>query len=532
MNLKKTAKSAGLFALSGIAGFSSCKHIDSSALKDQPNIVIIMADDMGYSDLGCFGSEIHTPNIDALARQGVVMTNFYNTGRCCPSRAALLTGLYPHQTGIGDMTGNDGHPSYQGYLNKQCVTIAELLRETGYSTLISGKWHVGSDPKYWPLERGFDRFFGFPRGGGVYFYPFRKGRAAVLDNKEIKVDSASFYSTDAITDHAIQFVKEQAPFDRPFFLYMAHIAPHFPLQAWPEDIKKYRGKYMKGFHKIRNERFEHMKESGIIGKDYTLPVDSLRVLEWDLLSPTRKDSFDLRMAIYAAQIDRMDQGIGRFINTLKELGQYENTIIIFLSDNGGSHEDCSRWLSGTGHMGGPDSQYSYLVSWANVSNTPFRMYKHWVHEGGISTPLIISYPAVIKEHRIDRRIGHIVDLMPTCLELAGANYPEAFQNIPLTPLAGKSLLPVILNKPGELHEALFWEHEGNEALRKNNWKIVREFGEEKWHLYNMNHDRAELIDLSADYPELLTELIDLYFIRAKEYGVLPRSELLELRNGR
>lgn len=496
----------------------------------KPNILIILADDMGYSDLGCMGSEINTPHLDKLAEQGILMTRFYNTGRCCPSRASLLTGMYSHQTGIGDMTRDDGIPGYRGALSDKHQTIAEVLNENGYGTYISGKWHVGSKKEDWPLKRGFDRFFGFPKGGGIYFYPYRKDRQAILDSVPAPIDTATFYSTDAINQYAVQFIDEhvqQKP-DTPFFLYVAHIAPHFPLQAHQSDIEKYRGKYRDGFEAIRNKRFQNLKKLGIIDENTTLSDPDDLVRNWNSLSDEEKDTFDLRMAVYAAQIECMDRGIGKIVEKLKELKQFENTAIFFLSDNGGTHEGLTNSSnSDEVEIGSRNSWSSVQRSWANVSNTPFRMYKHWVHEGGIRTPLIIHYPELITEHRKEQQIGHIIDLMPTCIDLA-----QARQNTIMRLIEGKSLMPLIKGDERVGHEVLCWEHEGNRAIRKDNMKAVLQYPQNKWQLYNIADDPTELNDLAVKYPDTLNNLVNLHNYWMRRVGAVPIDSIYRLREQR
>lgn len=502
----------------------SCKNIHVPN-GERPNIILIMADDMGYSDLGFFGSEIETPNIDRLAENGLVLTNFYNTSRCCPTRASLLTGLYQHQAGIGCMNHDLGYPSYQGFLNDSCVTIAEVLKEAGYTTMMTGKWHVGDQEENWPLKRGFDRFYGVPRGGGVYFYPFRKDRNIVLDSTIQKVDSASFYSTEEFNNYAVRFINEQKNSEEPFFLYVAHIAPHFPLQALPEDIEKYRGRFRKGFQELREHRFNTMKAKGLIPENMELSPSDNRVKNWNSLTDSEQEEFDLRMAIYAAQLDRMDQGIGKIIRALEEQNILDNTIIMFLSDNGGTSEWVHKQGANLADYGTRNSWESYSASWANVSNTPFRMYKHWVHEGGISTPFIVHYPKLIKEHKIERQLAHVMDIMPTCIELAGANYPFRYENKEIKPLEGKSLLPVFEGEEREGYKILFWEHMGNRAVRKGHWKLVSKYPQNEWELYNIDEDRIESNNLALKLPEKVKELEKDYFEWTKRANVIAWKNL-------
>jgi arylsulfatase len=498
---------------------------------EKPNIIIIMADDMGFSDLGCFGSEIHTPNIDRLANRGLIMTQFYNTSRCCPSRAALLTGVYQHQAGIGRMTADQGLPAYRGFLNDRVVTIAEVLKASGYHTMMTGKWHVGSEPAHWPHRRGFDRFYGSPRGGGVYFHPFfQDHRPVVLDSSIIQPDSM-FYSTDAFNDYAVQFIDEQKDSGQPFFLYVAHIAPHFPLQAWERDIARYRGKYAEGFEVTRHMRFREMKALGLLSNGLELSPADEGIVPWDQLSDGQKDTLDLKMAIYAAQIERMDMGIGDIIDKLLELQIMEHTAIFFLSDNGASHERVHRTPRGRdGKLGSRDSFVSVGRSWANVSNTPFRMYKHWVHEGGISTPMIFHYPALLRGPLRTDYPGHIMDIMPTCLELADAKHPAQYSGSPFLPLQGESLLPAFEGKAEARNKPLFWEHMGNRAVRNGSWKLVSKYENGKvgkWELYNIDQDRTELKDLSATNPDIVQQLSGLYEQWATNVGVVLPHELSE-----
>ncbi|MEM6843076.1 MAG: arylsulfatase [Bacteroidota bacterium] len=510
-------------------GLLACQELPTLKEDNRPNIVIIMADDMGYADLGCFGSEINTPNIDRLANNGLIMTQFYNAGRCCPTRASLLTGLYQHQVGIGHMVGNMGRPAYQGYLNNQCVTIAEVLKEAGYSTLMTGKWHVGSARTQWPHRRGFDRFYGVPRGGGMYYYPFiqRGRRDVVLDSTEVKPDSVSFYSTIAFNEYAVKFLEEQRNSPNPFFLYVAHIAPHFPLMAPDSAVAKYRGKYRAGFEQIRRQRYQKAQELGIIPEGLRMSQPDSLVWQWDRLTPAQQDTMDLKMAVYAAQVDIMDQGIGDIINKLEDLGELDNTAIIFLSDNGATREyiDQNPSPADTAAIGTRFSWTSYTASWANASNVPFRLYKSWVHEGGIATPFIIHYPQQIKQHRIDRQVGHIIDLMATCTDLAQTEYPQQYQNQKILPTEGISLVPIIQGDSVNRTQPLFWEHIGNRAIRDSDWKLAAPGPNQDWELYNIVTDRSETQNLAGQYPEKATELAQKWQNWADRVGVVAWEEL-------
>jgi arylsulfatase len=490
----------------------------------QPNIVIIMADDMGYSDLGCYGGEIETPNIDNLASNGVRFTQFYNTARCCPTRAALLTGLYQHQAGIGHMVGDYGVPSYQGRLNDQCLTIAEALKPAGYMTLATGKWHVGSDRGHWPLDRGFDRYFGTPSGGGFYFkeaIQFRK-RFVILGNEEVEFPDDG-YVTDLFTEHAINFVEEVAEGNKPFFLYLAHIAPHWPLQARLEDIDKYNGRYDEGWDAIRAARYERQLESGLIDRHWKISPRHKDAKPWSEMSDDKKADLSYRMSVYAAQIDSIDQNVGRLTSKLQELGKFENTIIMFLSDNGCSAEGGPggfRRGDKTKPIGTGATYASAGLEWANVSDTPFQKFKMSTQEGGISTPLIVHWPAGLKRRGdFEREPGHVVDLMPTSLALADATFPEQHNGKTLKPLAGRSLLPALRGE--KIHrDGIFWEHQGNKAVRVGDWKLVKSH-KGPWQLFNLASDRTELSDVSKKHPARVRDLTARWNAWAKRSGVLP-----------
>lgn len=480
----------------------------------RPNIVIIMADDMGFSDIGCYGSEIRTPNLDRLAAHGLRFTQFYNTGRCCPTRASLLTGLYPHQTGVGHMVDDRGLPGYRGFLNDRCVTIGEVLGAHGYATYLSGKWHVGERRPHWPVDRGFQKSYSLVSGGTNYFR-LDPNRILARDGQRITPDEG-WYVTDAITDNAVAMLKEHDT-DKPFFLYVAYTAPHWPLHAWPEDIARYRGKYQSGWDKLREERHKRMIELGLVDERWPLTPRDERVRAWDNVPAERRDDWDLRMAVYAAQIDRMDQGIGKLLAQLEAMKASDNTLVLFLADNGGCAEIIDRGQPGK-RAGDKDSFLSYGVGWANASNTPFRMYKHWVHEGGIATPLVVHWPAVIKEAGITSQPGHLIDLMATCVDVASAEYPRTHQDKPIIPLEGKSLVPIFRGQERDGHEHLFWEHEGNRAVRRGNWKLVAK-NKQPWELYDLAADRTETNNLASEHPKLVKELASVYDAWAKRVGV-------------
>jgi len=526
--LKAIGAGAASMAFAGCTNFN--KLWTGKAVKDKPNIILIMADDMGFSDLGCYGSEIDTPNLDGLAAEGLRFNQFYNAARCCPTRASLITGLYPHQAGIGGMTDGkrgDVKPSgsYQGYLNKHCVTIAEVLKKAGYTTLMAGKWHVGENRPHWPVDRGFDRYYGLISGAANYF-DITKGkrkctvRRFAIDSKPHVPSPENFYITDAFTDNALKFLDQHAPGDDPFFLYLAYTAPHWPLHALPQDIKKYKGKYKMGWDELRKQRHKRMIKMGIVDEKWPLSPRDDGAVSWE--SVEDKELMDLKMAVYAAQINRMDRNIGKILAKLKQLGKEEDTLVMFLSDNGACHESGPLGFDARHNgipPGGVDSYMSYGKSWANAGNTPFRLFKKYTHEGGIATPLIARWPTVIKQKgQITSQPGHIIDIMATCADIAGAKYPKSFKGQKIIPMEGKSLLPVFLGKKREPHEYLFWEHLTHEAVRHGKWKLVAEKRGD-WELYDLEKDRTELNNLADVYPQVARQLKSKYQHWAERVGV-------------
>ena len=460
--------------------------------RKKPNIVLILADDLGFSDLGCYGGEIETPNLDRMAAKGLRFSQFYNCAKCSPTRNSILTGLYHQQADAGK--------------GKNCVTISEALRPAGYTTLAAGKWHVGGTP----MDRGFDRYFGMLGGACSYFVPDKTFR---IDREPFATNDRNFYTTNAFTDYAIEFLDEACRKDKPFFLYMAYNAPHYPLHALPEDIEKYRGKYMKGWDLVRKERYRRLIRLGLIDKKWAMSARGADrhksfsdIPSWDEVED--KQAEDLNMAVYAAMVDRMDQNIGRILNKLKELKAEDNTLVMFLSDNGG----CPYERNKTKDIApGPAESYrTYDSPWANLSNTPFRLYKRFNHEGGNATPFIVRWPAVIKKGgTITHQIGHIIDVMATCIDIADTKYPWHYKGQKITKLEGKSLLPIFKGRKRKGHDAIFWEFMRNKAVRKGKWKLVT-VGDNPWELYNMETDRTELNDLSSKMPEKVTELAKLY----------------------
>ena len=495
---------------------------------ERPNIVLIMADDMGYSDLGCYGSEIRTPNLDRLAQKGVRFTHFYNNAVCVATRASLLTGLYCHQTGGGKW----GQRLQAGGNN---VTFAEVLRTAGYRTLMVGKWHNGHEAGTTPVNRGFDRYWGLLSGATNYFNPGEKrpgepepchkfpGDVRPWGDDDTVIfpftpEDPNFYVTDAFTQRSLDFLDLYGKEDRPFLLYIAHTAPHCPIQAWPEDIARYRGKYLVGWDVLRKQRYRRLVDMGIIDRRWDNSARDDYCPEWE--SVDKKDRWDCRMAVYAAMIDRMDRGIGKVLDKIKQLGKEDNTLVLFLSDNGG----CGSRIDNTpDKMPGPvDTHTTVDPPWANASNTPFRRFKFFDHEGGISTPLIASWPRVIQNSGITHQIGHIIDFLPTFADLAGAEYPSHYAGHAILPTEGKSLVPVLYGEERESPEALYWELDDCRAVRKGKWKAVSPgperrhagfdiaAGQEGWELYDMESDRCESNDLASRYPDVVQELNGLW----------------------
>jgi len=498
----------------------------SPAEAPRPNIIVIMADDMGYSDIGCFGGEIQTPNLDLLAADGVRFSEFYNTGRCCPTRASLLTGRYPHQAGIGWMTnegsnrGQDfGYPGYTGELNRGSLTFAETLSSAGYRTLMAGKWHVGTFAGMWPMDRGFERFYGLIRGASNHFKPHPD--KLLMEGRRPVAPGEDFYSSDSFTDAAITYVRESRERSAdPFMLYLSFTAPHWPVHAPDEDIERYRGKYDAGWEPMRAARHARMKELGILKPDCELsPLD---VKAWEETDPERREVLAHRMAIYAAMVDRLDQNVGRLINTLKELGVFEDTLILFFADNGGCAEGGLMGGSPDEMVGGREGYFlTYGKGWANASNTPFRMYKHWVHEGGIASPFIAHWPAGIKERgAIRHEPCHLIDIAPTLYELSGARYPASHAGVEIGDLEGVSLTPLFRGEGINRGQPIFFEHEGNRAVRDGAWKLVARHGK-PWELFNISEDRSEQRDLAETEPERLREMVSEYELWAARCGVLP-----------
>jgi len=502
--------------------------------KQQPNIILILADDLGYSDLGAYGSEIQTPNLDKLAYQGIRLKEFYNNSICAPTRASLLTGQYQHKAGVGYFANDLGLAAYQGYLNKESLTLAEVLKTSGYTTLLSGKWHVSGNQQSFPWQRGFDR--SLMANNGSYFdqgdYNGGKKQPYFLDGKPYPLDAGKFYQTDVVTEQAVKYIEESKK-DKPFFLYLAYTAPHWPLHALPEDIAKYKGKYDKGWDELRKTRFTRQKELGIVDQNTKLSVKDDDIYDWSKLSYDQRRQWAAKMEVFSAMVDRMDQGIGKVLDQLKKSGADENTLVIFISDNGAPAEEMIKWYNGalrnTGPVGTIGSYESQSKNWSYASNTPFLAFKDYMYEGGISSPFIAWYPSKIKAGQISKGTGHIIDLAPTFYELAGATYPKKFNQATPNQLPGKSLLPVLFGKQDTVqrNEPLFWERAGNRAVRWGKWKLVSHWPSYAWELYNLDDDRGETQNLASRNHELVSQLSVKYFAWAKKTGVVDFSTLAD-----
>lgn len=486
-----------------------------SLAADKPNIIIVLVDDMGFSDIGCYGGEIETPNIDKLAADGLRFTQFYNAGRCCPTRASLVTGLHPHQVGIGHMTEPPERPlgfegAYQGHLNENCTTIAEVLKSAGYQTLLTGKWHLGyHDRNNWPLQRGFDRYFGSLSGAFNYFQP--TGARGLTDGNTPVEPSDDFYATDTLTDVACEYISESLEEDskKPFFLYLSYNAPHWPLNSKWQEFQKYKGRYTDGWQALMKDRLQRQEDLGLWEQTPT-PAPHVGP-QWDSLSKDQREDLDSIMAAYAGCIDSIDQNIGKLTSHLKELEQLDNTVIFFLSDNGACQEGGTLGKGDAEMVKNPPPGTGGVrlgLAWANACNTPFRLYKHFLHEGGACTPMIAHWPAGIAEsHRgkFSREFAYLPDFMATCIELSGADYPN---DVP--PCAGESFAELLRGGDGPIHTApIYWEHEGNAAMRWNNWKLVREY-KKPWELYDISTDRTEMNNLATSSPEKLSQMVTMW----------------------
>jgi len=550
-----------------VTGIAIQSYAQSKTTKNnKPNIIVILTDDMGFSDIGCYGSEINTPNIDKLAKDGVRFSHFYNTARCSPSRASLLTGLYPHQAGMGHLsTENFAEAGYVDDLSKNAVTMAEVFKTAGYATYMTGKWHIAknlvnqNDMSNWPMQRGFQRYFGTLNGSGSFYDP-----GTLVSNNTYITPGDNFYYTNAITDTAVKFIAEHETAN-PFFFYIAYTAAHWPLHAPEKEVQKYKGVYDKGWDAIRATRFNKLQKLGIITKEAVLTERGVSIPAWE--NAPMKDWQARRMEVYAAMIDMMDQGIGKIITTLDKKGMLDNTVILYMHDNGGCAEpldsdqpeiamtaeqqkthpfakdsifvgkkpiytrDGQFIRSGMGVMPGPaNSWVTYGMEWANVSNTPFKMYKHWTHEGGIASPLVIYWPKGVKQKgAIRNQDAHLIDIMATCVDIAGISYPKTYNGHDIQPMEGKSLVGAINNQPIQ-RDFIFWEHEGNRAIKAGPWKLVSKTEKNKvftekdqnaWELYNLELDPSETNNLASQYTSKVQELALLWEKEAFRTKALP-----------
>jgi arylsulfatase A-like enzyme len=530
-----------LLAVLAITWFGCCA---SARCADRPNILVVLADDLGYSDLGCYGGEINTPNIDSLARHGVRFTQMYNSARCCPSRASLMTGLYPSQAGIGDFTtatpDTKRGPGYLGRLNNQCATLAEALGSAGYGCYYVGKWHLHEATG--PIERGFDEFYGYTRGyahdqyDADYYQRLPEGR-----NKEIDPPRDEFYATDVFNEYALEFVQQGQKSDQPWFLFLGHSSPHFPVQAPADRADKYDDVYARGWDVLREERFDRMQEIGLVdGPRWKLtprsivPVDREDIANgfagepnpsWNSLDAARRRDLARRMAVFAAMVESVDDGVGRLVQHLAKTGDLNNTFILFVSDNGACYEWGPFGFDGPSRngtttlrlgdevreIGGRGTHQSYGSAWANLGNTPFRMYKHFTHEGGICAPCIVHWPDGIgSPDQWIRHSAHLMDVMPTLLEVAAAKYPHNLNGNDILPAEGVSLLPAMRGEP-LAERSIGFDHQGAHALRQGDWKAVRSKRmphEIQWELYNLAEDRCETKDLSEDHPDRLEAMVE------------------------
>ncbi len=527
--MKATSLNLHTFVIT-VTGLSTVfpSYAKSDKKDTHPNIIVIMVDDMGYSDLGIYGSEIHTPHLDRLAQEGIRFREFYNNSISAPTRASLITGQYAHRAGIGYFNVNLGLPGYQGFLNKESLTFGEVLQTAGYSTFLSGKWHVGNDSIHWPTQRGFDRSYGFITGASNYYdigeYGSNDPVPLIKDNKRINLEPGK-YLTDAIMDNAMEFIEEESRNGKPFFLYVPFNAPHWPLQAPDEDIEKYRGKYSIGWDVVREKRIAKQKKSGIILPGQTIADRDEMVPLWENLTYEQKELWQKKMEVYAAMVDRMDQNVGRLIQKLQELEKYDNTVILFFSDNGSEGGFTSlyrKYRRNSGPIGTAGSWDYQEQPWAYVSNTPLRQYKDDFHEGGCCTSFIAWYPKKIKGGKLVKGTGHVIDIAPTLYELAKAKYPAEYKGHQTNELPGKSLLPVLYGEAGEVdrEEPLFWERAGNRAVRSGKWKMVSTYPTYQWELYDLDHDKGETTDIAGKHPEIINSLSEQYFSWTKQNGVI------------
>ena len=518
----------------------------------RPNILLIVADDLGYTDLGAYGAEISTPNLDKLASGGVKMTGFYASPFCSPTRAMLMSGSDNHLVGFGDMAElmlpeQRGKPGYEGNLNERVVPVAQVLKDAGYRTAMAGKWHLGVKEEYSPASRGFEQSYAMVMGGAshwgdqsgiVAMDPAKPPKAIYRENgKAIDIPRDGFYSSQAFTDKLLDYLKSGEKSGKPFFGYLAFTAPHWPLHAPDADIAKYEGRYKEGYDKLRKERLERMKRLGIVPADTPVYEGHAHWPKWESLTPAQQEAEARRMTVYSAMVDHMDRQIGRVLDYLKAKGELDNTFIFFLSDNGAdgnSVYDVGRtreWIekdmdNSTANTGKPGSFIEYGPGWAQVGSTPFKLYKSFMYEGGIAVPAIAWGPG-IKGGALKREFAHVTDVAPTIFELAGARHPGTeYQGKPVLPLRGKSMVSWLQGKASTVRsdqDAVGWELGGRKALRKGDWKIVyanKPWGKDGWELYNIAKDRTESRDLADENPQKLGEMIVAWKQYVAETGTL------------
>ena len=481
---------------------------------DRPNVVLIMADDMGWSDLGCTGGEIDTPRLDRLRDEGQLWTAFHNNAKCTTTRASLLSGRYPR------------YPDSR--LPEDTATVADVLSAAGYATHLSGKWHLGSGAPHRPGDRGFDTYYGLLDGCCNFFDPsrpdpkFKGGRVRFFGEKTAETERRieefpdDFYTTDAFTDSAVDFIRLNA--GRPFFLHVTYTAPHYPLHAPPDLIEKYRGRYSGGWHKLREERHARQIAMGLVDPDWVLPEPGREVRDWSSLTDEERDYQDHLMATYAAMVERMDAGIGRVLDALDAADVADDTLVLFLSDNGG----CAEQPGGIDVSRTPGVAEHYTAvgpGWAFAQNTPFRRYKQWCHEGGTTTPLIARLPGTTEPGSHTEAVGHVIDVQPTLMALCDADLPAD-----APPVEGVSLLPQLRGEAGEPRE-LFWAWNGSRAVRRGDMKLVRDRGKTSWELYDLSQDRTETRNLINADPSLAADLEDAWHTWADETGVPKRQHL-------
>ena len=541
-------------ALAVTFGWLMSVNVLADTPKDKPNILLIVADDMGYADLGCFGGEIRTPHLDALSARGIRATNFYTSPTCSPTRAMLLTGTDNHIAGLGNMAEflgpkQKGKPGYEGHLNDRVVTVATLLREAGYHTYMAGKWHMGEKPNMWPAARGFERDLSMLDGGGSHWRDMQSLNPAhpklsfTRNGKKINKLPEGYFSSKNFTDFIINSIDKQRNDDKPFFAYVAYQAPHGPL-AVPGDWRdKCKARYDKGYDVIRKQRLARQKQLGIVHRDVKGFPRLPNIPAWVKLTGEQRRQMARKMELYAAMVENMDHHIGRLLASLKRTGKLDNTLIIFFSDNGAAGEDIAElvkilapqakdWFSKTfdnrfKNWGRAGSGVDYGPAWAQVGMVPFRQFKGVLAEGGIRAPLIVAGPGVKHKGKINHSLLHVMDIVPTVLELAGVKHPSENDAKKVAPIQGKSMLPLLTGKAGAIrteNDWLGWELFGNRAIRQGDWKLLyllkRAGGNGDWQLFNLREDPAELHDVSIKHPEQRKAMLKHWEQYTKTNGVI------------